>query len=163
MKIQFSDTTLNDYLDQLSRKEPVPGGGSAAAVTAALGAGLVSMVANYSIGRKANTPEVDKKFNEILKKGEVSRKRFLELASLDSEAYLQLCAARSLDVKAQKKASQGARAVPLEICKLCYKTLDLIPFLVDKGNPYLLSDVEVAIELLNAGYNGAMVMVRINS
>ena len=121
------------------------------------------MVANYSIGRKANTAAMNKRFETILKKSEVIRKRLLELASLDSEAYLQLCAARSLDKKAQKSASKVARAVPLEICKLCYQALDLTPFLVAQGNPYLLSDVEVSVELLTAGFNGAIVMVRINS
>ena len=73
MKVQFSNKTLTQYLNQLSSKESVPGGGSAAALTAALGAGLISMVANYSIGRKSNTPAMNKKFNEILKKSEVLR------------------------------------------------------------------------------------------
>ncbi|MEI7998794.1 MAG: cyclodeaminase/cyclohydrolase family protein [Candidatus Omnitrophota bacterium] len=163
MKIHFANKTLEEYLNQLSSKEPVPGGGSAAAVTAAMGAGLVSMVANYSIGRKANTKAIDKKLSSILKASEVIRKRLLVLASLDSEAYLQVCAARTLDQKVQRKASSEARAVPLEICKLCYKALELTPFLVSKGNPYLLSDVQVSLELLMAGFNGALVMVRINS
>lgn len=163
MSIQFSNRTLTQYLDQLASRDSVPGGGSAAALTAALGAGLVSMVANFSIGRKANTPADDRQLKAILKKSEALRKRLLQLASLDSEAYLALCKAKDLDKKAQKKASKAARGVPLEICRLCYKTLDLTPFLVMKGNPYLLSDVEVAVELLNAGFNGAMVMVRVNS
>ena len=163
MKIHFASKTLEEYLDQLSRKEPVPGGGSAAALSAALGAGLVSMVANYSVGRKANTKAVDRKLNNILKQSEAIRKRLLELVSLDSEAYLKICAARSLDKKIQKQAAKAARAVPLEVCKLCYKTIDLMPFLVAKGNPYLLSDVKVAIELLMAAFNGALIMVRINS
>jgi len=163
MKVQFSNKTLTEYLNQLASKESVPGGGSAAGLTAALGAGLISMVANYSIGRKANTAADNKKFNAILAKSEVYRRRLLELASLDSEAYLQLCQARNLDAKAQKAASKAARAVPMEICQLCYKTLDLAPYLVMKGNPYLLSDVEVAVELLSAGFNGALVMVRVNS
>ncbi len=163
MKINFSNKTLSAYLNQLSSKESVPGGGSAAGLTAALGVGLVSMVANYSIGRKTNTPASDKKFKTILQQSESIRKRLLELTSLDSEAYLELCAARSLDKKAQKRASKRARSVPLEICKLSYKALSLTPFLVSHGNPYLMSDVQVAIELLEAGFNGAMVMVRINS
>lgn len=163
MSINFSKKTLQEYLNQLSSKQPVPGGGSAAALTAALGAGLVSMVTNYSIGRKANTPAMDQKFKSILKQSEMIRKRLLELASLDSQAYLQLCAARNLDAKAQKKASKAARGYPLEVCKLCYKALELAPFLVAKGNPYLISDVQVAIGLLEAGFNGAMVMVKVNS
>ena len=157
MKVNFTHKTLQQYLNQLSSKKPVPGGGSAAALAAALGASLVSMVANYSIGRKANTKAIDRQLKGILKQSEAIRKRLLELASLDSQAYLQLMSARSA------KTSRKARAVPLEICKLCFKALDLTPFLVAKGNPYLLSDVQVAVELLEAGFNGAMVMVRINS
>jgi len=163
MKIHFESKTLEEYLNQLSTKEPVPGGGSAAALSAALGAGLISMVSNYSIGRKANTKAVDKRFHSILKKSEAIRQRLLELVSLDSQAYLQICAARPLDKETQRKASRAARGVPLEICKLCYKAIDLAPFIVDKGNPYLLSDIEVALELLMAGFNGALVMVRVNS
>lgn len=163
MKINFTNKTLNEYLLQLSSKESVPGGGSAAGLTAALGAGLVSMVTNYSIGRKANTAAMNKKFQSILKQSEAIRLRLLELASLDSEAYLELTAARNADKTTQKKASKKARAVPLEICKLCYKALDLTPYLVSHGNPHLMSDVQVAVELLEAGFNGAMVMVRVNS
>ena len=153
MAINFKDKTLQEYLDQLSRREPVPGGGSAAALTAAMALGLISMVTNYSIGRKANTKAVEKRLARILAQSEAMRRRLLELTSLDSEAYL----------KAQKGDSKGARAVPQEICKLCYKALQLTPYLAERGNPYLLSDVEVALELLMSAFNGARIMVRINS
>ena len=153
MTINFKNKTLQEYTDQLSRREPVPGGGSAAALTAALGLSLISMVTNYSIGRKANTRAIEKHLSKILAKSEPMRLRLLELTSLDSEAYL----------KAQKGQTKEARAVPQEICKLCYKAVELTPYLVEKGNPYLLSDVEVAIELLISAFNSARVMVRINS
>lgn len=163
MAIQFKNKTLQEYADQLSRREPVPGGGSAAAFTAALGVGLISMVTNYSLGRKANTQAVDKRLAKILAVSEPMRLRLLELTSLDSEAYLKVSAARTLDKKAQKQAALEAKAVPQEVCKICYKAIQLTPFLVDKGNPWLLSDVQVAIELLEASFKGAAVMVRINS
>lgn len=163
MTINFKDKTLQEYLDQLSRREPVPGGGSAAALTAALGAGLISMVTNYSIGRKANTKAVEKRLGTILAKSELIRLRLLELTSLDSEAYLKASKARSLDKKAQAQAAKEARGVPQEVCKLCFKAVQLTPYLVQKGNPHLLSDVEVAIELLRSAFNAAKIMVRINS
>jgi len=163
MTINFNKKTLQEYLDQLSRREPVPGGGSAAALTGAMAVGLISMVTNYSIARKSNTPTVEKRLAKILASSEPIRLRLLELTSLDSEAYLKVSAARSLDKKAQKKAAKEAKAVPEEICKLCYKAVQLTPYLAEKGNPYLLSDVEVALELLMSAFNGARIMVRINS
>jgi len=164
MTINFRNKTLQEYLDQLSRREPVPGGGSAAALTGALAAGLISMVANYSLGRKTNTKAVQHRLVKILKSSEAIRRRLLELTSLDSQAYLSMCAAtRSLDKKAQRRSAQQALAVPREICKLCHKAILLTPFLAEKGNPHLLSDVEVAIELLTAAFSGARIMVRVNS
>ena len=163
MAINFKNKTLQEYLDQLSRREPVPGGGSAAALSAAMGAGLISMVTNYSIGRKANTKAVDKRLTKILADSESIRRRLLELTSLDSEAYLKVSAARSLDKKSQRQAAKFARAVPQEVRKLCFKTVQLAPYLVKNGNPYLSSDVEVALELLMSAFNAAEIMVRVNS
>ena len=163
MKIHFDSKTISAYLDQLSSKEPVPGGGSAAALTACLGAALVSMVANYSIGRKGNTKLVDQKLLKTFKTSEQIRQRLIVLVSLDSQAYLQVRASWSKGIEEQKKASRFARKVPLEVCKLCYKAAELLPFLVDKGNPHLISDAQVAGELLMAAFHGAMVMVRVNS
>jgi formiminotetrahydrofolate cyclodeaminase len=163
MTINFKEKTIQEYLDQLARREPVPGGGSVAALAAAMAVGLISMVTNYSIGRKANTKAVEGRLAKILAASEPMRLRLLELASLDSEAYLKVTAARSLDKKAQKAAAKEAKAVPLEVCKLCYKALQLTPYLAEKGNPHLLSDVEVALELLLAAFYAARIMVRINS
>jgi formiminotetrahydrofolate cyclodeaminase len=163
MTINFKNKTLQEYLDRLSRREPVPGGGSAAALTAALALSLISMAINYSIGRKVNTKAVEKRLSRLLAKSESIRLRLLELTSLDSEAYLKVCAAGSLDKKAQQQAAKFAHAVPQEVCKLCYKAVQLTPYLAEKGNPHLLSDVEVALELLMSAFYGARIMVRVNS
>ncbi len=90
MSVNFKQVTLASYLEQLSRREPVPGGGSAAALTAALGAALISMAANYSIGRKANTKAVETRLAGIVRASETIRKRLLDLTSLDSQAYLKV-------------------------------------------------------------------------
>ena len=160
--INFKHITIEAYLEQLSGREPVPGGGSAAALTAALGAALISMVTRYSIGRKANTKAVDARLARILQTSEIIRKRLLELTSLDSRAYLNIMAARKQNARVQRKAIREAAAVGKEVCRLCYKAVDLTAFLVAKGNPYLVSDIEVAVELLKAAYNSSMLMVRIN-
>jgi len=159
---RYINSTIKEYSDVLSKKTPVPGGGSAAALTAALAASLISMVANYSKG-KSKSKRVEGKINNILKASEVIRKRLLVLVDLDAEAYLKIVKAReSASLKKKKEAKKAARSVPQEICKLCYKAVALTPFLVENGNKYLLSDIEVAIELLLSAYNCAVINVEVN-
>ena len=47
----YNEGSLKQYLNDLAAKLPAPGGGSAAALTAALGASLISMVLNFTIGK----------------------------------------------------------------------------------------------------------------
>jgi formiminotetrahydrofolate cyclodeaminase len=158
---KFKDHTLSEYLDRLSAREPVPGGGSAAALSSALGAGLIAMVTQYSLG-KGKSAAVEGKLNKILAKAADIRSQLLEMVDEDAKAYLDVVAARKLDKNAQKKAAKKALEVPRLICRLSYQAVELTPFLVEKGNPYLMSDVEVALELLLAGYHSALVMVKAN-
>jgi len=155
---KFRSHTLKEYLDVLSRREPVPGGGSASALTAAAGAALLSMVANYSKGR-GQSKLVEKQIQKTLSETEKIRTRLLELVDLDAESYLKVVRARKASAARQKAAAKAAGKVPVEICKLCYKAIGLTPVLVKKGNPHLINDVEVAAELLLAAFNGALYLV----
>lgn len=157
----FKDYTLKEYLDRLSAREPVPGGGSAAALSSALGAGLMAMVVEYSLG-KGKPVDIENKLKKRLDSLTKIRRELLVLVDEDARAYLGVVAARKLDKKSQKAASRRACAVPKLICRLSYKVVEISPFVVEHGNPHLLSDVEVALELLLAGYHSALVMVRVN-
>lgn len=158
---KFKDHTLEEYLNRLSAREPVPGGGSAAALSSALGAGLIAMVTRYSLG-KGKPLAVETKLQKIVERSDAIRQSLLELVDLDAEAYLGVVAARKLDAKAQKAASKKAAQVPKLICQLSYEAVELTPFVVENGNPFLMSDIEVALELLLAGYHSALVMVKAN-
>ena len=158
---KYNGHTLKEYSDVLSRRIPTPGGGSAAAYTAVLGVSLLSMVANYSLG-KSTSKAAENKVRAFLKATEKTRKRLLELVDLDAEAYLKVVKTRKSAPAARKKALKAAQAVPLEVSRLCYQVITQAPFLVANGNKYLLSDVEVAVELLLAAFRSAMINVRIN-
>ena len=158
---KFKNHTVKEYLEQLSLKVPVPGGGSAAALCGALGAALISMVANYSLG-KNKSKSVDNKIKNILKQSEKLRKRLIEIIDLDAQAYLGVVKTRKAAPAVRKKALKRASNVPKETCRLCYQALLLTPFLVKKGNRYLLSDVKVAIAMLAAAYNSALANVEAN-
>lgn len=158
---KFKNQTLKSYLDLLASRNPTPGGGSVAALAAALGAGLISMVANYSI-KKSNPPFLNKKMQALLLKSEKLRKRLLDLVDLDAQAYLGVVKTRNAGPQKKQKALKKAREVPMEVCRLCYGVIQLTPILIKEGNRYLLSDVQVAAELLVAAFHSAMINVEIN-
>ena len=158
---KFKNHSIAEYLKVLAQKTPVPGGGSAAALTAALGAALLSMVVRYSQGRSSQ-PKVEQKFKKILKETEGLRKRLCTLVDLDAQAYLKVVKTRQASLSKKREALKDARQVPLEVCLLCYKAVKLTPFLVANGSRYLISDVESAVEFFYAAFNAAKANAEIN-
>ncbi|PIQ88872.1 MAG: hypothetical protein COV72_06235 [Candidatus Omnitrophica bacterium CG11_big_fil_rev_8_21_14_0_20_42_13] len=152
----YKNTSIKKYLDDLAAKKPAPGGGSAAALSCALGCALLSMSANFSIG-KEKYKKYEKELKGILAKSENYRKRFLELADLDVRAYSAY--AKAKDKKVKVKAKKYSQQVVKEISSLSYKAVQLCPALAEKGNAYLINDVLAGAELLNAGFNSALVNI----
>jgi len=142
-------------------KEPVPGGGSAAALVGATGASLICMAARYSLNRKQSL-SVERKIAQCLKKAEKIRLRLLTLVDLDAQAYLALVKAPKEKCAARTRALKKARAVPLEVCRLSFAAIELTPLLAQKGNHYLLSDVRCAVEMLSAAFHSAMANAEAN-
>ncbi len=157
----FKHHSIIQYSHCLASRDPVPGGGSAAALVAAMGVSLISMVARYSLGR-SKTASVEKKIRKILKESEKARSRLLQLVDLDAKAYLAVVKARKATVQKRNLALKKAQIVPREICQICYAATAWMPFLVKEGNPHLLSDLECAAEMLWAGYRSAAINVRVN-
>ncbi len=156
---KFKDFSLKEYLEVLSLKQPTPGGGSAAALAGALGVALLTMAANYSKGRSPDR-QVNKKIAQIIQELKKIRLELLRLIDKDAEAYLKVVAARKKSAQAKTKAAIEAREVSLNVCRRCYKAVQFAPYLVKHGNQYLVSDVEVGVEILLAGFNGALIISR---
>lgn len=144
----YRDKTLKQYLDDLAAKLPAPGGGSAAALTAALGAGLLSMVVNFTLG-KPKYAKFEKELKKIFDRSEKLREEFLNLVDLDVAAY-------------QSKNLRDALDVPFMLGRLCFEGIKLCPPLIEKGNPNLISDVAVAAIFLEAAFTSAYFNVEIN-
>jgi len=144
----YKDSSLNKFLDDLAAKLPAPGGGSAAALTAALGQALASMVINFTIGKpKYSAFQTD--LLEYLEKSEILRRKFLDLVDLDVEAF-------------NTKDYSEALEVPVMVARFCSEGIKLLPELVEKGNVNLISDVAVAAQLLESAFSAACVNVEIN-
>ena len=78
--MSYKDETLKKYLDDLAGRLPAPGGGSAAALTAGLGASLISMVVNFSLG-KPKYAKYENELKGILDKSERLREELLRLVT----------------------------------------------------------------------------------
>ena len=139
---------MKDYLNDLAAKLPAPGGGSAAAMDAALGICLISMVINFTLG-KPKYSRYESELKDTLVKSERFKKEFSNLVDLDVIAY------RSKNIK-------DSLNVPFILCRLCFEAIKLCPSLVIKGNRNLISDVAVAAILLESAYAAAYFNVEIN-
>jgi len=157
----YASGSLKNYLDDLAEKKPAPGGGSAAALAGSLGASLLSMVCNYTVG-KDKYKSVESQIKTILEKTESLRKRFLALVELDIKAYYKVSNSRKGPAKIYQRNLINATKVPLEACQLSVEAYKFCPFLASKGNKHLISDVYVAKELLKSCFKSAELNVKIN-
>ena len=160
--IRYADITLSDYLEKLSAREPVPGGGSAAALTAALGAALVCMVIRYSIG-KGKPESIEADLQSSLQLTEKDRIELTDLVTLDSESYLAMREAKKKGPDEYRAATEAANQVSLRIKTLSEDLLARTVFLRKEGNHYLLSDVAAAEVFLKAAIATCWAMMESNS
>lgn len=144
----YINQPIKKYLNDLAAKLPAPGGGSAAAMDAALGVCLISMVVNFTLG-KPKYLKYESILKNILVKSEKLRDEFSNLIDLDVIAY-------------KSKNIRDALNVPFMVCRLCAEGIKLCPPLITKGNLNLISDVAVAAILLESAYTAAYFNVEIN-
>jgi formiminotetrahydrofolate cyclodeaminase len=160
-----------DFLDRLSSADPVPGGGSVAALQTAMAAALAAMVANLTIGRPKYA-DVEDEARAIRDEALTLRHRAAALANEDEEAYGRVAAVLSLprdtdDERAERRrrmqdALKGAVFPPLETMRTASAVIRLAGRLAVIGNRSAISDVGSAALAAHAGYRAAQLNVEIN-
>ena len=91
----LKDMKIKNFMEMLSSKAATPGGGSVAALTGAMGAALLSMVGNLTVG-KEQYKEVEDDIKDLLKKSESLRATLQELMEKDVEVFNQFMAIMKL-------------------------------------------------------------------
>ena len=167
----MADETIARFLDELASGAPVPGGGAAAALEAALGAALVAMVCNLTIGKEKYRAH-EQTMREARAAAEELRAQALALAAEDSAAYSAVGAAYALprgsdEEKAARQARiqealKGATDVPLRTVALAARVIELCAHIVDGANTNAISDVGVGALSARAALDGSALNVKIN-
>lgn len=168
----FRDQTIEAFIQELSSKAPIPGGGGASALVGALSASLTHMVGALTVG-KPKYAAVEAEMQELLNDTEALANRFLALMDKDAEAFEPLAQAYRLpketdEEKANKAvlmeaALKSAVQPPLEIMETCAKSLPMIALCAEKGSVVAVSDAGVAASLCRAALEGASLNVFINT
>jgi formiminotetrahydrofolate cyclodeaminase len=167
----FADLTIKDFLKKVGSKAPVPGGGSAAALSAAVAASLSEMVANLTIGRKG-FEEVEPEMKQIARVAAEYREKLVKDIDRDSQAYAEVMAAYQLPKNTDKDKDQRDRAiqkglknatlVPFSVAEDALKIMDLSGIVVKKGNKNAISDGAVAAMCARTAVLAALYNVKIN-
>lgn len=171
MSDKLTEKTLVDFLDALASSAPAPGGGSVAALSGALGAALVSMVCNLTLG-KSKYADVQDEISVLLERSEMLRHQLTNLLEADVQAYTGVSKAygmpRATDGEkaarsaAIQEALKGATVVPMQVAGACVNVLELCTPAAEMGNVYAVSDAGVAAVMAEGGLRSAALNVVIN-
>ena len=167
----ISRAAVGDYLAALASSSPAPGGGSAAALSGAMGAALVSMVANLTLGKEKYSG-----FQELAKStAEKARTLVHELTdciSKDMKAFDGVMAAFRLPKasdeeklersRAIQEAYKAAAAAPVETAEKCLDVMKLAEGLLFKSNVTAAVDLSAAVLEARAGILIALENVGVN-
>jgi glutamate formiminotransferase len=158
---------VEPFVEQLAAPTATPGGGSAAAASGAMAAGLATMVATMSRGKKAYL-QYEKQLSEAIARLSLLREELKAAIDADAESFNTV-------MKAYKQAKESAGAdgiiesalrqatgVPLSVAQKAREVAQIAEILKPITNPAMKSDLTTAIALAGAAIEGALANVEIN-
>jgi formiminotetrahydrofolate cyclodeaminase len=163
--------TTTEFLSALAAGQSTPGGGGAAALTAAQAAALVSMVINFTIGKKKYA-DVEVEMQGYLVRSELLRVDLLAEVDADAAAFDAVAATYGMpketdEEKAARTAAlqaalKHAAAVPFGVAEQALAVIELAHPVGAKGNSNVISDAACAVYLAYAALKCALVNVNVN-
>lgn len=167
----LGDLPIRSLVERLASRDPVPGGGSASAIAGSMGAALVGMVVELTVGRPGSETH-DAQLSELRAAAARRRAELLDLSERDADAYQAVVLARRLpresDAERQARrraidsAMRTAAEVPLATARAALTVLEDAAAVAPIGNVNAVSDAGVAALLAWTALRGAVLNVRIN-
>jgi formiminotetrahydrofolate cyclodeaminase len=169
---KIKDLGIEPFLDALASSAATPGGGGAAAIIGAMGAALVSMVCNLTIGKKKYA-DVEEEMKHVLGRADSLRRRLTGMIEDDVQAFDKVMAAygmpKETDADKSKRdaaiqaALKLATDVPLRCCHAAREVIEIAGIASDKGNLNVISDAGVAVLAGHAALRSAALNVFTNA
>jgi formiminotetrahydrofolate cyclodeaminase len=157
-----SPGTVDDFLEQLAGAAPTPGGGSAAAVMGAMGAALVSMVCNVTLGKKGQE-QAAAEMLAVRAGSEMLRTRLTAMVDEDIAAFDSLMAAYKLPKAGDDDKAHRATEVPLDCARACAAVIALAARATAQGYRGVISDAGTGVVAAHAALRSAALNVYINA
>jgi glutamate formiminotransferase/formiminotetrahydrofolate cyclodeaminase len=161
-----------DFVDEVSRETPAPGGGSIAALVGSLGAALSSMVSNLTAFKRGTTKEQDEILSQAAEKAQELKDALLKAVDDDTIAFNDFMAAKRLPNKtseekivrenAMQEGLKKAVNVPFNTAKLSFDVIKICKTVAQYGNPASITDVGVGAQCGFTGVKGGILNVLIN-
>lgn len=153
--------SVRQFATALASRRPTPGGGSAAALSSALGASLYTMVCRIVLSRPGGKNR--SKIRAVGALCDRQMRKFLSLVETDAQAYANLMAVwKSPDSPPRRAAQRKALSVPMTICEQSVAVMRQVDFLESIAGRHLLSDVAAGTALLTGGFAAAAATVTAN-
>ncbi len=169
--MSLADLTIKEFLDELSSDSPAPGGGSVAALSGALGSGLITMVSRLTVGRdkymehwaemsriRDESKILVNTFLDLMHEDTTAFNTFMEALKLPKETVEEREIRREMMQNAMKKATE----IPLRTLSECVKLTHLAASAVREGNPNAVTDAGTAALLARSGAESAAYNININ-
>jgi len=158
----YINDSIKKYIDDLASRQPVPGGGSAAALCGAVGTALLEMMCNFTVGNKKYA-DAEQNIKGYLSSLAYIQQGFESLIDEDVKTYSAIRDAfKSKEKIIIDNALKQGYNICLKICVLSKDGLNIASELPEKGNVNLITDVGCGAELLNASFNSGVFNCDIN-
>jgi len=167
----LAELSVKDFLAKTAGSDPVPGGGSVAALNAALASALTEMVANLTIGKK-KYEDKEEMMRKIASSASNYMASFIRDIDADSEAYNKVFEAFKLpketdEEKAERTkeiqaATKIAAEIPMEVARKAFEMMNIIAQVAENGNQNAITDACVSMMTARTAVLGALLNVKIN-
>ena len=165
------DRTIREFLDELASSAPTPGGGSAGALVGAIGAALLAMVGNLTVGKKGHEA-VEDSMRRLAADADRLRGELARLADEDVRVFGEVMAAyrmprgggeRTVRQAAIQTALRDATKTPLDLARVCAEVIELAGAAAEEGNRNVVSDAGVGVAAAHAALRAAALNVYVNA